>query len=206
MSLFDKARGAGFQAASVREYAALVELLTTPEDGARLAAVVRHFAPRFEAWWRREALPAGKPYARRVGTLLREPRIAERITQFTRFYGSRLEEENTLELVLLYRPKLVPEGTGESSSSAAPWWSSWRKNGPRSVWMSCSTNSAIICTRAGRARPSGSSRRGSWHSWTAAVGPPRSPRTTCWTRRSRRRWETASSGGRCFRRSASRSS
>ncbi|MCY1021715.1 hypothetical protein [Pyxidicoccus sp. MSG2] len=110
--LFDKARGAGFQATSLRDYERLLELLTTPEDGARLVAVVRHFAPRFEAWWRREALPAGQPYRQRMETLLKESRIAARVAQFTRFYGSRQVTEAPLELVLLYRPKLTSEGTG----------------------------------------------------------------------------------------------
>ena len=109
LSVFEKGRIAGFAAASVDDYATRMELLATPGDRARLAAVLRHFAPRFDAWWRRDALPDGTPFARATEELLRGREMAAHLARLARFYGAA--PEDTLQLVLLYRPKLVPEGT-----------------------------------------------------------------------------------------------
>jgi hypothetical protein len=107
----ERIRLAGLQATSTGDYASRLELVTLPGDRERLLETVRHFLPAFEAWWRREALPGGAPFAARTQALLREPRVSRRLGQFARFYGAELSASDTLRFVLFFRPALVEEGT-----------------------------------------------------------------------------------------------
>lgn len=104
-------RVAGLQATSLADYGQRMQLLALPDDAARLRTLAAYFLPRFDAWWQREAVPAGSPFATRVGELLRDPRIAGRIAQFARFYGVAFAPGESIEFSLLYRPSLVDEGT-----------------------------------------------------------------------------------------------
>lgn len=109
LDLDERIRIAGLQSLSAQDYAPRLELLVLPGDGERLLEVVRHFQPRFDAWWRREAAVAGAPFARATEALLRGERTSRRLAAFARFYGSRLSTGDTLRFVLLYRPELVKE-------------------------------------------------------------------------------------------------
>jgi hypothetical protein len=109
IALSTKLRMAGLQAATVDAYAESLDLVVTDDDRATLAAVVRHFEPRFESWWRREATPHGTPFAHRIETLMSDPRVSAQLSAFARFYEASLSASDTLHFTLLYRPTLVPE-------------------------------------------------------------------------------------------------
>lgn len=110
-SLFDKFRIAGFQATGVEDYATRLDLLTNPPERRAFEKVVRHFHPRFVAWWQKEAAGAGGEFAKQTETLLRSPKIAEPVRQFHRFYAPVLPEAYELHFNLLYVPELVKEPT-----------------------------------------------------------------------------------------------
>jgi hypothetical protein len=111
LDLHERVRVAGLQSLSANDYASRLELLVLPRDRERLLEVVRHFQPRFDAWWRREAAVAGARFAQATEALLRGERTSRRLASFARFYGSVLPPGDTLRFVLLYRPELVKEGT-----------------------------------------------------------------------------------------------
>jgi hypothetical protein len=107
LSLSHKLRMAGFQATSVDDYTTSLDLVVTTEDRATLAAVVRHFQPRFDAWWQREAVVRGTPFVQRVDALMHDPRVMNQLTAFATFFESSLSASDTLQFTLLYRPTIV---------------------------------------------------------------------------------------------------
>jgi hypothetical protein len=112
LSLFDKIRIAGFQSASVEDYAARLDLLTVPADRRSFERVVRHFEPRFSVWWRREARKAGDKFAADTGALLRSPKISTQIKRFYDFYAPLLPDDYEISFNLFYIPASVKEPSG----------------------------------------------------------------------------------------------
>jgi len=110
LSLSHKLRMAGFQASSIDNYATSLDLVVTTDDRATLAAVVRHFQPRFDAWWQKEAMVRGAPFVQRVDALMHDPRVADQLTAFAAFFESSLSASDTLQFTLLYRPTLGTRG------------------------------------------------------------------------------------------------
>jgi len=111
LGLFDKLRIAGFQSKNADEWAARLDLLTTPADRRAFERVLRQFEPRFAAWWQKEALAAGTSFAAKTETLLRSPAIADAVRQFHHFFGPDLPSPYELSFNLLYVPELVREAT-----------------------------------------------------------------------------------------------
>lgn len=109
LSLFDKIRIAGFQAASVEDYAQKLDLLTVPADRREFERVVRHFAPRFNRWWRGEATKAGEKFAANTEALLRSPKIFVLVKQFYDFYAPVLPGDYEISFNLFYIPDSVKE-------------------------------------------------------------------------------------------------
>jgi hypothetical protein len=111
IDLSDKIRIAGFQAASVEDYAARLDLLTAPSDRRAFERVVRHFAPRFRIWWRSEAAKAGDDFAKQTDVLLRAPKISEPLKQFYNFYQTDLPDAYEISFNLFYVPSAIKEPT-----------------------------------------------------------------------------------------------
>jgi hypothetical protein len=107
--LFDKIRIAGFQAASVEDYAQKLDLLTNPAERREFERVVRHFQPKFNLWWRREAAKFGTSFAKQTEALLRSPKISSQIKQFYDFYAPVLPADYEISFNLFYVPNTVKE-------------------------------------------------------------------------------------------------
>jgi hypothetical protein len=112
LSLFDKIRIAGLEAGSVADYAERLELLTSPADRRSFERVVRHFYPRFNDWWRREAYKSGDDFAGQAGALLRSPGISAYVKQFYNFYAPALPADYEISFNLFYIPDSVSEPSG----------------------------------------------------------------------------------------------
>lgn len=111
LSLFDKIRIAGFQASSVEDYTERLDLLTSPVDRQSFERVVRHFAPRFNVWWQREALKSGNEFTKQTDELLRSPKISEPLKQFYNFYAPALPDNYEISFNLFYIPDLIKESS-----------------------------------------------------------------------------------------------
>lgn len=111
INLFDKIRIAGFQAASVEDYAARLDLLTAPADRTAFERVVRHFEPRFRVWWLTEAAKSGDEFARQTDALIRSAKISEPLKQFYNFYAPVLPAEYEISFNLFYIPGAIKEST-----------------------------------------------------------------------------------------------
>lgn len=111
VSIFEKLRIAGLQSESVADYSRRLDLLTAPVDRDSFERIVRHFQPRFNDWWRREAVKSGDEFARQTDLLLRSPRIAVPLRQFYAFYAPVLPENYELTFNLFYIPDYVREPT-----------------------------------------------------------------------------------------------
>lgn len=111
LSLFDKIRIAGFQASSVEDYAARLDLLTVPADRRSFERVIRHFYPRFDDWWRREAFKSGDNFAKQTDSLLRSPTISASVKQFYDFYAPVLPADYEISFNLFYIPDFVKESS-----------------------------------------------------------------------------------------------
>lgn len=111
LSLFDKIRIAGFQAASVADYLERLDLLTEPADRRAFENVIRHFYPRFHDWWQREALKSGDDFSRQTDALLRSPKIAAPLKQFYDFYQPALPDDYEISFNLFFVPDIVKESS-----------------------------------------------------------------------------------------------
>lgn len=109
LSLFDKIRIAGFQASSIADYAERLDLLTAPADRRSFELVVRHFAPRFNLWWRREAKKPGDEFAAKTDSLLRSPEISVLVKKFYDFYAPVLPDNYEISFNLFFIPDAVKE-------------------------------------------------------------------------------------------------
>ena len=112
LNLFDKVRIVGFQAKSIEDYAKRLDLLTSPSDRRSFERIVRHFYPRFNAWWQREASKSGGAFARQSDELLRSPKIFGQIKQFYDFYTPLLPADYEISFNLFYVPDFVKEPGG----------------------------------------------------------------------------------------------
>jgi len=111
LSLFDKIRIAGFQASNVEDYAARLDLLTNPADRRLFERVIRYFYPRFDDWWRREAIESGDKFTKQTDSLLRSPKISASVKQFYNFYAPVLPEGYEISFNLFYIPNFVKESS-----------------------------------------------------------------------------------------------
>jgi len=111
INLFDKIRIAGFQAASVDDYAARLDLLTAPADRISFERVIRHFEPRFKSWWQTEALKQGDEFAGQLNALLRSPKINNPLKRFYDFYAPLLPADYEISFNLFYIPGSVKESS-----------------------------------------------------------------------------------------------
>lgn len=109
VSLFDKIRIAGFQASGVEDYAQKLDLLTNPADRRQFERVIRHFQPRFNAWWRREVVKSGDRFARQTDALLRSPKIFGQVKAFYGFYAPVLPADYEISFNLFYIPDTIKE-------------------------------------------------------------------------------------------------
>lgn len=111
INLSVKLRIAGFQAADLEDYLSRLELLVGATDRARFALVLRHFLPRFDAWWQGEALPRGRPMARKIEALLGTPKVGGPFARIERFYAPELPPGSAIRIALMARPALGSENT-----------------------------------------------------------------------------------------------
>lgn len=111
VELATKARIAAFQAKDMSDYFSRLDLVLVPKDRIAVETVIRHFHPRFEAWWKREALKRGASFARQTKSLLESPAILKKIDQFYRFYEVDLPKNYEVSFNLIYRPANKKEST-----------------------------------------------------------------------------------------------
>ena len=109
VSIFEKLRLAGFQSDSVEDYTKRLDLLTAPIDRDSFERIVRNFEPRFNNWWKREAVKTGDEFARQTDALIRSPKISVPLRQFYNFYEPVLPDNYELTFNLFYTPDFVNE-------------------------------------------------------------------------------------------------
>ncbi len=109
INLFDKIRIAGFQAGSVEDYAARLDLLTAPADRNQFERVIRYFQPRFKVWWQTEALKSGDEFAKQISVLINSPEISAAVKQFYNFYAPVLPADYEISFNLFYAPDSVKD-------------------------------------------------------------------------------------------------
>jgi hypothetical protein len=109
LNLFEKIRIAGFQANNISDYVARLDLLTNPSDRNSFERVIRHFQPKFQNWWQREASKPGGEFADQTGALLNSPKISGQIKQFYKFYSPELPADYEISFNLFYIPDFVKE-------------------------------------------------------------------------------------------------
>jgi hypothetical protein len=109
INLFDKIRIAGFQAASVEDYAARLDLLTAPADRSAFERVLRYFQPGFNVWWQKEAMKSGDGFAKQTAVLINSSEISAAVRQFYNFYAHDLPANYEISFNLLYVPNSVAD-------------------------------------------------------------------------------------------------
>lgn len=109
LNLFEKIRIAGFQANSLDDYAEKLDLLTNPSDRNSFERVLRHFQPKFQLWWQREASKLGGEFARQTDALLHSAKISRQMKQFYNFYSPELPANYEISFNLFYIPDLIKE-------------------------------------------------------------------------------------------------
>lgn len=97
-------RLAGLLANSVENFVARVDVLTLPEDRAALSAVVRHFEPRFRAWWAPRSR-TGQAFVLELKRLLGQPEVVALFSAFREFYSAKVPTDLPLRFVVLDRPE-----------------------------------------------------------------------------------------------------
>lgn len=104
-------RIASMQAATIDDLVSRIELISTEADGAKLAATLRHFEPRFMEWWNTKALPEGAAFRAALQALLASPQIQTELASFVAFYGAEIPPGKQLSFNLIYRPDTSSEPT-----------------------------------------------------------------------------------------------
>ncbi len=110
-NLSDKIQIAGFQARNLDDYLTRLDLLVVPREREEFAKVIRHFQPRFSAWWSREAKEKGANFAQKTEELLNSQLIKENTAKFYNFYQPSLPTNYLITFDLMFRPNLVKEGS-----------------------------------------------------------------------------------------------
>ena len=104
VQLSTKLRIASFQSQNMNEYLSRLDLIIVPRDREKFEAVIRHFYPVFENWWKKTALPQGKSFVQKTEVLLKRSDIAKKIKQYAHFYEAQIPKNYEVHLNLFYRP------------------------------------------------------------------------------------------------------
>jgi len=108
-------RTASFNATSIDDYERLLSVLTRPNDAHALAGVMRHFWPRFRAWWSAHGRVMVEPLYRGFAELLARRSDLTRLTaNVVHFYGGDLPAGTELALDFIARP--TSKATGDTSA------------------------------------------------------------------------------------------
>jgi hypothetical protein len=113
VNLRRKLRLASFQATTFDDYLFRLDLLVAARDKDKFAAVIRHFRPAFERWWKGTAERHGATFVRKSRSLLARPDLVRQIAAAARFYESNLEVDSRFRLNLIYRPESDEPTSGE---------------------------------------------------------------------------------------------
>jgi hypothetical protein len=102
--LAERQRIAGLTAPTVEMYQHAIGLLSSEADASELAAIVRHFAPRFSQWWRDEAFAKGAAPFDAFAQLLADPFFDSVLQKAERFYEAELPPAGFFEFHLVLQP------------------------------------------------------------------------------------------------------
>lgn len=112
VNLMTKIQIAGLQAKNLEEYQTRLDLLVVPFEREEFVKVIKHFQPKFSAWWEKEAKPKGANFANKTEELLNNDGVKSNITKFYAFYQPSLPAEYLITFNLFYRPQVVKAGSG----------------------------------------------------------------------------------------------
>lgn len=115
-SPWNKLRWAEFTAADAGELKRAWAPLVPPETAARLSAIVDHFRPRFDTWWKEQESQAAA-FVAGIETAMSRGRAAELLSAAARFYGSELGDRRVF-LHLFLQPKVERPHTRASRVGA----------------------------------------------------------------------------------------
>jgi hypothetical protein len=112
VNLSTKIQIAGLQAKNFDDYLSRLDLLVIPFEREEFAKVIKHFQPRFSAWWEKEAKPKGAGFETKTANLLANERIKSVISKVNNFYQPALPQGYLVTFNLFYRPQIVNAGSG----------------------------------------------------------------------------------------------
>jgi hypothetical protein len=102
--LAERQRIAGLTAATVESYQRSIGLLSSEADASELAAILRHFTPRFSQWWRDEAFAKVAAPFDAFAQLLADPFLDSILQKAERFYEAELPPGGLFEFHLILQP------------------------------------------------------------------------------------------------------
>jgi hypothetical protein len=111
LDLWKKARIAALQSEQLNDLPTYLGLVMSPGDTAEALAIMGHFWPRFQAWWRSEAVSEVESSLNALAAGFHRYRLPELIRRASDFYQATLPAQGALHFHLIYRPAL---GTGSS--------------------------------------------------------------------------------------------
>lgn len=111
VDLSEKIRIASFEVDNLEDYMSRLDLVLLTGDRIEIEKIVRHFYPRFETWWNKEASKKGKSFVAATDTILKSKDIQKKVNQFAHFYEAHLPSDFVVTLNLFFRPEFVKEPT-----------------------------------------------------------------------------------------------
>lgn len=111
LNLFEKIRIAGLQADSIDDYLSRMDLITPPQERAGFERVIRHFYPKFKAWWSKEIAEKGNKFQSEINEILQSEKVTGQINRFISFYSPSLTPNYATSFNLIYVPSAIKEAT-----------------------------------------------------------------------------------------------
>jgi hypothetical protein len=109
-NLGTKIQIAGLRSKNIDEYLSQMDLLVIHFERKDFAKVIKHFQPRFSAWWKKEAEMKGTKFAKEMEKLFLSNEIKTNIFKFYNFYQPNLPKDYPVTFNLFYRPQLKNDG------------------------------------------------------------------------------------------------
>lgn len=111
VKLATKIRIASFQSDNLNQYLEKLDLVTLPSDKGKIVAILKHFDPKFQKWWKKSAQSKGSTFIKSSKKLLKSKKITEKLNQFFDFYQVDLPDGYEVTFNFFYRPDIVKEPT-----------------------------------------------------------------------------------------------
>lgn len=106
LDLWKKARIAALQSEQITDLPTHLGLVMSPGDTSEALAIMGHFWPRFQTWWRSEAVSEVESSLNALAAGFQRHRMPELIRRAADFYQATLPKQGALHFHLIYRPAL----------------------------------------------------------------------------------------------------